>query len=148
MTAAAVDVDNLPPTQYLILEVLAARYRTGEQAWTFPNRVRPALEALSKAGLLSWKSSSKPGLALAWLTDAGRAAALSPTYEPPASDTMFVVVQHSPGSPERFRRRLDSVIPHESTDVAEERAAVLRDIAESGGRWMDQYRVYELREVE
>lgn len=140
-----VDVDTLPPTQYLILEVLAARYRTGEQTWTFPNRVRPALEALSAAGLIGWKAA--PGLALAWLTDAGRAAALSPTYKPPAPDAMFVVVQHSPSSPERFRRRLDSVIPHDSTDVAEERAAALQDIAASGGRWMDQYRVYELREV-
>lgn len=30
------DVDKLPPTQYLIGEVLTARYRLGEPFWHFP----------------------------------------------------------------------------------------------------------------
>ena len=34
----AEDTDSLPPTQYLVLDVLAARYRLGENAWTFPAR--------------------------------------------------------------------------------------------------------------
>lgn len=81
--AATIDVDTLPPTQYLILEVLAARYRTGESTWTFPSRLKPALDALSAAGLIVWKRGFEPGTALAWFTDAGRAAATSGTYVPP-----------------------------------------------------------------
>jgi hypothetical protein len=40
---ASVNVDNLPASQYLVLEVLAARYRLGEPFWTFPSRFRRAL---------------------------------------------------------------------------------------------------------
>ena len=42
---ADVDTDSLPPTQYLVLEVLAARARLGEACWTFPSRLKPALNA-------------------------------------------------------------------------------------------------------
>src|SRR5262249_51993619 len=75
----------LPPTQYLVMEVLAARHRLGENAWTFPSRLRPALGALSGLGLLWWKWATIPDHCLAGLTDAGRSSALSPTYQPPAS---------------------------------------------------------------
>lgn len=48
------DVDRLPATQYLILDVLAARHRTGEPFWTFPARMRRALEALTAAGMVTF----------------------------------------------------------------------------------------------
>jgi DNA-binding MarR family transcriptional regulator len=81
---APVDTDRLPPTQYLILEVLAARHRTGEQLWTFPQRLTPALRALEEAGLVGWKGGTAEKTVRAWLTDAGRAAALLDGYETPA----------------------------------------------------------------
>lgn len=55
------DADALPPTQYLIMEVLAARHRLGEPYWTFPNRVLPAIRALEKADLAWSRSGPVPG---------------------------------------------------------------------------------------
>ena len=81
--SAAVDVDTLPPTQYLVMEVLAARTRLGETIWPFPDRLRPALTALADAGLLSRLDGNVPHTCRAYLTDAGRRAALSDIYRPP-----------------------------------------------------------------
>jgi len=74
--------ENLPPTQYMILEVLAARHRLGEQAWTFPTRLTPQLRALEAAGFIEAHTGITQNTMLARLTDAGRAAALSESYSP------------------------------------------------------------------
>ncbi len=82
MTApTAVDVDRLPPTQYLILEVLAARHRSGEGHWTFPARLTPAARRLEAADLVRLRST--PEGFEASLTAAGRAAVLSDMYTSP-----------------------------------------------------------------
>lgn len=81
-----VETDDLPPTQYLILEVLAARYRTGETHWTFPAKLRPQMEALERLGLIGWKSGVEYGTVRAWFTDEGRAASISPTYVSPNAE--------------------------------------------------------------
>jgi hypothetical protein len=78
------DTYDLPPTQALVLEVLAARARLGETHWTFSTRHRPALEALAKRGLLWWKEGVVERTCMAFLTDAGRQATLSATYQTPA----------------------------------------------------------------
>lgn len=80
------DTDELPPTQYLILEVLAARYRTGETVWTFPAKLRPQMEALERAGLIRWKSGVVYGTVLAWFTEQGQSASISPTYVSPNAE--------------------------------------------------------------
>lgn len=77
-------IDALPPVQYLIMDTLAAGARLGEACWTFPSRVRPALDALGGQGLLWWKFAPAPGLVQAFLTEAGRAAVLPDRYRPPA----------------------------------------------------------------
>ena len=74
------------PTQSLVLEVLAARYRLGESLWTFsanPNAVR-AIRSLEAAGLVESMGGIVPNTVRASLTDAGKAAALSDTYQPPS----------------------------------------------------------------
>lgn len=71
-----------PPTQYLVLDVLAARTRLGDPTWTFPNSVRPALKALAADGLVGYKSAPIGGHQLAWLTEAGRPAAISNRHRP------------------------------------------------------------------
>lgn len=76
--------ESLPPTQYLIMEMLAARYRLGEHMWTFPARLRPALNELQELGLIWWRSAPTPHDVQAYLTDAGREAAMSATYAVPA----------------------------------------------------------------
>ncbi|MFG1846741.1 hypothetical protein [Micromonospora carbonacea] len=80
-----IDTDTLPPTQWLILEVLAARHRLGEPCWTFPSRpsIRTAVAALNVAGLVVWKSSPAPRAVQVWLTEEGRSAALDASYVPP-----------------------------------------------------------------
>lgn len=78
-----IDVDRLPPTQQMVLEVLAARYRLGEHMWSFPSRLNAAGEALARLGMIAWVSHPAPYTRRAWLTDAGKAAVLLGDYEPP-----------------------------------------------------------------
>lgn len=92
----AVDVDSLPPTQYLILDVLAARYRTGEHVWTFPTMpaIVAAARRLERLGLVDVENTGKPATKRVRLTDAGKTAVLSEEYQPPKPfpDTVRVVV--------------------------------------------------------
>lgn len=82
--AEAVDVDTLPPTQYLVMEVLAARYRLGETCWTFPTRLNATIMALGEAGLVWDVGGNVPQTTRVMLTDAGKRAVLLDGYEPPA----------------------------------------------------------------
>jgi hypothetical protein len=88
------DTYSLPPTQALVVEILAARARLGENHWTFSTRHRPALEALAGRGLVHWKAGIVERTCLAWLTEPGRAAALSEAYRTPAvrllEDALFL----------------------------------------------------------
>lgn len=79
--------DTLPPTQYLILEVLAARERIGEPSWPFPSRLRSALAALQRLGLLHYDHHNTPKNLRARLTERGRAAALRAGYTVPVTVT-------------------------------------------------------------
>lgn len=91
MTALAegtIDIDALPPTQYLVMEVLAARRRTGEITWTFPSRITPALRALEAIGAVWWKAGVAQGTCVAGLTDRGQRSALSPTYVTPVGGAL------------------------------------------------------------
>jgi len=77
------DVDALPPTQYLVLEVLAARHRLGENLWPFRSTLAPALRRLEQLGLVWTMHGSVENTVRAGLTEAGRDAVLSSTYIPP-----------------------------------------------------------------
>jgi hypothetical protein len=73
-----IDVDKLPPTQLLVLEVLGGRTRLGHHRWPFDARLRRQLDALHGLGLIRiWNDTE------AELTDAGRAAVMFGDYEPP-----------------------------------------------------------------
>lgn len=78
-----VDVDSLPPTQYLLLDVLAARYRLGEEFWAFPTSVQGQLGALGRAGLVQVDRGTEPRTVRASLTDLGRRLVVTETYETP-----------------------------------------------------------------
>ena len=112
MTAdAEFDTYSLPPTQALVIEVLAARARLGENHWTFPARCRLALEALEDRGLVYWKAGNVERTCLAWLTEPGRAAALSYAYKTPAvallEDALFLRMngERPPGHSEATWRK-------------------------------------------
>jgi hypothetical protein len=81
----AVDVDSLPPTEYLVMDVLAARARLGETYWTFPSRLRPAMRSLADRGLLWWQPGNVPHTIQAFLTGEGRAAVLYEGYTDPVA---------------------------------------------------------------
>lgn len=85
--APELDTYDLPPTQALVLEILAARHRLGETWWTFSTRHLTALRALEKRGLVGLMHGIIPHTCRAYLTDAGRRAALSETYEGPCTFT-------------------------------------------------------------
>lgn len=78
-------VDALPLTQYLILEVLAARLRTGEDVWIFirTRGMLSALSALSDAGYLTYQGDVTGNFRAA-LTHYGRRMLLDEGYLPPA----------------------------------------------------------------
>lgn len=90
----AVDVDSLPPTQYLILDTLAARYRTGEHLWTLPTMpgIVRAAHQLGRLGLIGMKSGIAPKTIQVWLTEAGEAAVLTPGWVNPADEPRRIVV--------------------------------------------------------
>lgn len=77
------EAEALPLTQYLVMEVLAARHRTGEDHWTFPTRATPAVRRLEGHRLVRWKSGIVEGTILVWLTDAGRDLFVLPGYTSP-----------------------------------------------------------------
>lgn len=76
---------GLTPTEELIMEVLAARTRTGETLWTFTSR--PAVVASAKRlqdrGWLWMKNGVVEHSFQAGLTDEGKAACLDPGYLTP-----------------------------------------------------------------
>jgi hypothetical protein len=90
----SVDVDSLPPTQYLIMDTLAARYRTGEHLWTFPTMpgIVRATHDLARAGLVGMKSGIGPKTIQVWLTDAGETAVLRDGWENPATEARRLLV--------------------------------------------------------
>jgi hypothetical protein len=84
---------ELPPTQYLIMEVLAARARTGEQLWTFPSNLAVSLRALEDRGLISVMHGVAPGSLRASLTVIGRAETLKDDYETPLAQKVLDAVE-------------------------------------------------------
>lgn len=102
-----IDTDKLPPTQYLILEVLAAHYRLGETTWSFPTSTERALLALQSAGLVDTFGSTRPKTVRARLTEAGKAAVLAEGHRP------------ANGGFDRLRRALEGI-----AEYAEERADI------------------------
>ena len=71
------------PTQDLILEVLAARYRLGEGWWTFDSRHKTALRQLEEAKLVRVIHGTTYETVRASLTERGVAESLTNVYTAP-----------------------------------------------------------------
>ena len=122
------NVDALPPTQYLILEVLAARHRCGEHVWTFPTSCQQAANALADTGLVDILNGITPRSFRARLTDAGLSAALMDGYVNPIDRASLLVAQLV----RRLHPTPDGVIPLWPAELGEEPswysgAAILAD---------------------
>ncbi len=89
-----VEVGSLPPTQYLLLDTLAARYRTGEHTWTLPTMpgIVRAAHHLARLGLVGVKSGVAEKTIQVWLTEVGEAAVLLPGWVNPADGARRIAV--------------------------------------------------------
>lgn len=74
---------KLTPTQELILDVLAARFRTGEILWTFGSRSRKAAEGLRDLGLVALMHGVVERTYRASLTKAGQDLVIAAEYTSP-----------------------------------------------------------------
>lgn len=72
--------DELPPTQNLIMEVLAARHRLGEVLWPFPSNLAVPLRALEERGLVTVMHGNVQGTVRASLTATGSVQWLDASY--------------------------------------------------------------------
>ena len=75
-------MDALPPTQYLILDVLAARLRLGETSWTFPANLRAHANRLEEARWVQVDAGPQGRIRLL-PTDRLRATMAATNYRPP-----------------------------------------------------------------
>lgn len=76
------DFDELPPTEQLCLETLAARFRLGEDIWTFKSNVTKALESLEDKGYVFVVHGVIPKSIRARLTPEGVRVMLDESYTP------------------------------------------------------------------
>jgi hypothetical protein len=74
------DSYSFTPTEELILETLAARYRLGELVWTFSSRHNAALDKLAAKKLIHWKHGVVDHSSLVFFTDTGKAVMLANRY--------------------------------------------------------------------
>jgi len=74
---------DLTPTEWLVLEVLAARYRLGHSSWHFPNTLKSTLTRLEERNLITFKSATIEQYQHVWLTEDGRSEALWEGYTQP-----------------------------------------------------------------
>lgn len=88
MSAHSPITHNGTPTEDLIIEVLIARKRLGENIWNFDSRLKRQLDRLAGSGVLRHKSGHVENTRLAWLTDRYWSEYLAATsYTPPAQPT-------------------------------------------------------------
>lgn len=121
----AADFDRLPPTQQLVLEVLAARHRLGEQVWPFPAIHGRALRGLEQAGLITLLNGVVEHTTRARFTDAGLKLVMRGNYQPPN------------GGIDRLRTALEAI-----ADYAEPRADTvigMESIAKTARRALESW---------
>lgn len=70
----------MTPTEDLIIQVLTARYRLGENFWTFESRHHKALASLEQKGLINVVHGVIDRTLRANLTDLGKRAFLDSNY--------------------------------------------------------------------
>ena len=93
--------EKLSPTQYLILEVLAARHRAGEPFWTFPSKLAVPLRSLEDAGLISVMHGVVPNTLRARLTERGEDETLSLNYQQPVP-TLAAAIETLPTENDQY----------------------------------------------
>lgn len=83
----------LTPTEEAILEVLVARWRLGEQLWTFQSMLRPAARKLVEKGLVHDLGSATGQDIRLRLTETAQKRFGNPMYDPPQRRQLRVKVE-------------------------------------------------------
>lgn len=83
MTTVEQEEIILTPSEDLALEVLAARYRLGENLWTFEARHKKTLDKLAARGYVSVIHGIVEKTVRASLTEQGKRASISDSYLSP-----------------------------------------------------------------
>jgi hypothetical protein len=86
-------MSDLTPTEEVILDALIARWRLGEQLWTFSKQLVPAARKLVNKGLVDDLGSITGQDIRLRLTDEGRKRFSDPLYDPPERRTLNVKVE-------------------------------------------------------
>ena len=81
------EIELLTPSEDLVLEVLAARYRLGEVVWTFELRHRSAINRLINRSLVETHDSLIPKTIRVSLTATGKLGIFHKDYTAPAFKT-------------------------------------------------------------
>lgn len=95
---------GLTPTEELVMEVLAARHRLGEQMWTFDARHKRAIESLADKGLVNPMHGIVERTVRASLTDKGVRESVSGRYAPPAMREIERLLNRALEAGDRFGR--------------------------------------------
>ena len=110
-------VSEPTPTEWLIMEVLAARWRLSERSWHFPNSLKPALKRLAMRDWIAYKAATVEGHQQAWLRTDGKLEWGLPTDEDPFGVDALVYV----AGVERVRAEEQLAPPKEPVDAVDER---------------------------
>lgn len=78
--------EDLTVTESLMMEVLTARMRLGENLWTFDSDMKGAAKSLAVAGLVYWKHGIVEGTIMVWMRDEAKAQFLTYDYKIPVDD--------------------------------------------------------------
>lgn len=74
---------DLTPSEELVLEVLASRYRLGHNEWPFSSKHRKVLNSLQSKNYIYVESGKVQNTYDVSLTAKGKEATVSETYTPP-----------------------------------------------------------------
>lgn len=85
--------DKFTPTEELILDLLVARHRLGEDSWPISTRLKTAVLSLEKSGYVIWRSGPMP-------------STLSVTLTAKAQEEFILKSKHKPRG---FRRYADQI---------------------------------------
>lgn len=100
------DSGRLTPTEELVLEVLQARCRGGEQIFTFAARHKPTLKKLRARGIIDFKGAVVENFLSAWFTTAGAEEFLTGTYTYPLVSQLQSDLRDAEGEITRLKRNI------------------------------------------
>lgn len=115
--------DKLSPTQELMLEVLAARYRLGEWVWPFDSRLSAHARKLADLGYIRLIDGNVPKTFRATLTDRGVKRGTDPLYEPAYFRKVLFTDSNDP-----FERQAEYLLGYHAKDPKRYVAGILRQL--------------------